>query len=311
MSENLFKYFGPDSIDKVFAAPEHVTLKCSLPKDFNDPYELFLTVDLDQDADTMAFYAESIGDLVQLPTTCFSRSPLVIPMWAHYAKNSTGFAIELDEETLADNFPESHFDNVNYRDTPNEALTDMLHRASVIGKGRHVYLLQHWVMKAAYFTKTTCWDYEQERRMVAGAGEVRDVGALLLLDVPKDCVKTIVSGPQASAETIAIIEQKANELECDYYKLKIGKTSASPFLINSSGEPFIFKDNHIVPSISHCSSCKEPVSSLRKLCSWCQIEQSHIDAAARRNPFRLFQSMGILDSYIDNMNIISRGHQTK
>lgn len=311
MSENLFKYFGPEAIDRVFASPEQVTLKCSLPKDFNDPYELFLTVDLDQDADTMAFYAECIGELPQLPTTCFSRSPLVIPMWAHYAKNSTGFAVEFDEEVLGDHFSDSHFDNVDYRDTPKEVLTDLLNRASVIGKGRHVYMLQQGVFNAAYYTKTTCWNYEQERRMVTGENEVRAVGELLLLDVPKDCVRTIICGSQASVETIEKLQAKANELQCNYFQLKIGKSSALPFLSNSDGKSFICKDNEIVPSESRCANCQEPVPSSRKSCSWCQIDDSHAAAAAQRNPYRLYQSYGILDSYIKSMDNITRQHQKK
>lgn len=311
MSENLFKYFGPEAIEKVFADPDHVTLKCSLPKDFNDPYELFLTVDLNQEADVMAFYAECIGDLPQLPTTCFSRSPLVVPMWAHYAKNSTGFAVEFDEEMLSNHFSESNFDNVDYRDTANEALTEMLYRASGIGKPRHVYLLQRWVIRAAYYTKTKCWDYEQERRMVTGKNEVRAVGDLLLLDVPKDCIKTIIIGPQAKAETVEKLKEKAKKLECDYFQLTIGKSSALPFLIDLDGKPHIFKDNQILPSVNHCNSCQEPIISLRKLCAWCQIDESHANLAAQRNPFRLYQSMGMLESYIEGMDNISRRHQGK
>lgn len=311
MTENLFKYFGPEAIDKVFTTPELVTLKCSLPKDFNDPYELFLTVDLDQDADTMAFYADCVGEIPQHPTTCFSRSPLVVPMWAHYAKNSTGFAVEFDEEMLGENFQESHFDNIDYRDTPNEALTDMLYRASGIGKPRYVYLLQRWVMNAAYFTKMTCWGYEQERRMVTGENEVRSAGQLLLLDIPRDCVKTIIAGPQASDELITKLKEKAEGLQCDYFQLKIGRSSALPYLVNDAGEPFCFKDGEIVRSACGCASCQEPVLSPREQCSWCQIDESHAQAAAQRNPFRMYHELGMLESYIRGMDNITRQHRKK
>lgn len=259
----------------------------------------------------MAFYAECIGELPQLPTTCFSRSPLVIPMWAHYAKNSTGFAVEFDEELLGDHFSDSNFDNVDYRDTPNEALTDMLYRASVIGKGRYVYLLKNWVFSAAYYTKTTCWSYEQERRMVTGENEVRSVGDLLLLDVPKECVRTIICGPQASVETIEKLQAKAIELQCNYFQLKIGRSSALPFLSNLDGKSFIYKDNEIVPSVSCCANCQEPVPSSRKSCSWCQIDDSHVTAAAQRNPYRLYQSYGLLGSYIAGMDNITRQYRKK
>jgi hypothetical protein len=86
-SKKIYKYIGPEHIDKIFHSPDVVTLKCSLPKEFNDPYELFRRIDFNERPDALAYYADAIGELPQLPTTCFSRSPAVIPMWAHYAQN--------------------------------------------------------------------------------------------------------------------------------------------------------------------------------------------------------------------------------
>jgi hypothetical protein len=100
-------YVGATYLAKVFASKDHVTLKCSHPKDFSDPYELFLTMGFNQDPEALAFYSEVVGQLPQLPTTCFSRSPIVIPMWAHYAQNLQGFVIEFDEDLVAQLFPES------------------------------------------------------------------------------------------------------------------------------------------------------------------------------------------------------------
>jgi len=97
MSKFLYKYIGPATLDKVFSELGHFTMKCSLPKNFNDPYELFLTLDFRERPEALAYYADVVGDLPQIPTTCFSRSPDVVPMWAHYAQNLEGFAIELDE----------------------------------------------------------------------------------------------------------------------------------------------------------------------------------------------------------------------
>lgn len=311
MSKNIYKYFGPGALEKVFAASEQVTLKCSYPKDFNDPYELFLTVDLDQRADIIAFYAEAIGEIPQLPTTCFSQSPSVVPMWAHYAENSKGFAIEFDEQKIAALFPESSFGNVDYSDAPKEGLTDMLYRASEIGKPRYVYLLQNWVFRSAYFTKTTCWNYEQERRMVVGDNEIRSAGELLLLDIPQECVKALISGPQADEETISALREKALELGCSYFQLKIGRSSATPFFIDEGGEPFIFNGTEIVRSPQYCSSCHEPLSRSADFCSWCQIDESHMEAAARRNPYRMYHELGILDSYVESMNKINSTYRKK
>ena len=185
----------------------------------------------------------------------------------------------------------------------------MLYRASEIGKPRYVYLLQNWVFGAAYFTKTTCWSYEQERRMVAGKKEVHEVGEFLLLHVPNECIKSLICGPQTDTETIQMLQQKANEIECDYFQLKIGRSSASPYLIGADGESYIFNGAGILKSSHCCSSCKEPLERAAHFCSWCQIDDSHRIAAAQRNPYRIFHELGILDAYLERMSNVSRGRR--
>jgi hypothetical protein len=90
MSQNLYKYLRPEHLEKILRGADRATLKCSYPKDFNDPYELFLTVDFRKRPELLALYQDVIGQLPHIPTTCFSRSPIVIPMWAHYAQNHEG-----------------------------------------------------------------------------------------------------------------------------------------------------------------------------------------------------------------------------
>ena len=41
MSSKIYKYFSAGVLDLVFARPAFCGIKCSLPKDYNDPYELF------------------------------------------------------------------------------------------------------------------------------------------------------------------------------------------------------------------------------------------------------------------------------
>ncbi|WGG53275.1 DUF2971 domain-containing protein [Rugamonas sp. DEMB1] len=311
MNKNIYKYVGPNNLNKLLSSTEHVSLKCSRPNEFNDPYELFLTVDFNERPEIIAFYSEVVGELPQLPTTCFSLSPAVPPMWAHYAQNLEGFVIEFDEEKLAREFPESSFGNVNYRDTPDTGLTDMLHRASAIGKGRHVYMLQQGVFNSAYCTKTTCWSYEKERRMIVQESKTRLSGEIILMDVPNECVNSFISGPRASMDTIAALRARAAELGCKYFQLKIGKSSASQFFINSIGDPFVFNGTSIVPSLQHCASCQEPLINKSRYCSWCQINETHMRDAAARNPYRMYARHGLLNSYIAAMDKISRMEKKK
>ena len=87
MTGKVYKYFSKDVLDLVFAREGYCGLKCSLPKDYNDPFELFLGVDLTVPTNLLATYREVVNEVPQFPTTCFSKSPVVSPMWAHYGHN--------------------------------------------------------------------------------------------------------------------------------------------------------------------------------------------------------------------------------
>lgn len=308
-SLKIYKYASSQFISNIFSLPELVTLKCSLPKDFNDPYELFLTIDFDEEPDALAFYADAVGDLAQLPTTCFSRSPDVIPMWAHYAENHKGFVLEFAETSLMEAFPESGFGDVSYADAPTEDLTDLLYRAFKIGKYRYVYMLRRGVYHAAYFTKTTCWAYEQERRMVAAETEVRKASGILLLDAPVSTIKSIIVGSRAADETKVALLAKSKEIGCNYYEIRIGKSSAKPYFVDSNGNPHVFSDQELRPSDSACEECLEPLPAKSESwrCSWCEINDQLRQDAASRNPYRMLDRAGLLESYIEGMDEITFG----
>jgi hypothetical protein len=309
LTSKIYKYASSQFINNIFSLPEQVTLKCSLPKDFNDPYELFLTIDFNEEPDALAFYADAVGDLAQLPTTCFSRSPDVIPMWAHYAENHKGFVLEFSESRLAEAFPESSFQDVTYADAPSEDLTDILYRAFRIGKYRYTYFLRQGVYHAAYFTKATCWGYEQERRMVAAETEVRKASVLLLLDAPVKSVSSIIVGSRATDETKEILLKKSQEIGCNYFEIRIGKSSAKPYFVDSAGQPYVFDDQELRPSDSACEECLEPLpaKSSQTRCSWCRIDDQLRQYAASRNSYRMLDRAGLLDSYIKGMDEITFG----
>lgn len=306
MSKSIYKYVGSSYLNHVLGLTNNVTLKCSYPKVFNDPYELFLTVDFSDDPEALAFYAEVIGDLPQISTTCFSRSPVVIPMWAHYAEDLQGFAIEFDEVTMAEAFPESGFGDVDYQDEPDSNLNQLLRYACESKKPRHVYQLRREVLSAAYYTKTTCWDYEQERRMLIREHETRQDGDLVLIDVSAECVTALLCGPQASTKTVHAVREKATQLGCRYYDLKVGKSSAVPFFVDLGGYSFTFDGSAIRESEFSCSSCGEVLANDADLCSWCQITEAHASEAAQSNPYRMLANLGMLDSYVQEMDEIDR-----
>ena len=67
MGSSLFKYVGSSYVDRVFATQGFVTLKCGTPAEFNDPYELFLTMNFQEQPELIAFYTDVVGQLPNLP----------------------------------------------------------------------------------------------------------------------------------------------------------------------------------------------------------------------------------------------------
>ncbi len=57
----IYKYFSYDVLDLVFAREGFCGVKCSLPKDYNDPYELFLGMDLSIPPEHLAFCHDVIS----------------------------------------------------------------------------------------------------------------------------------------------------------------------------------------------------------------------------------------------------------
>ncbi|MEM4988790.1 DUF2971 domain-containing protein [Collimonas sp. H4R21] len=307
MTKKLYKYVGSSYIDKIFSSGDKISLKCSYPRDFNDPYELFMTIDFDQEPDVLAFYAEAVDEVPQWPTTCFSRSPSVIPMWAHYAQSLQGFAIELDEEKLAECFPDSSFGDMDYRDSAKESVIDHLLHAFGTGKGRHMYFFHQALFSAAYFTKNSCWSYEVERRMIANPAETQQSDDLILIEVPHNCITALICGPRASKQTIETLRARAEKIGCDYYEMKVGRSSATPYFSNIQKIPYLFDDERLVKSSAFCQRCNEPIKMGTDACSWCLINESHQQEAATRNPYRVYESAGILKSYLQSMEKIRHG----
>lgn len=296
----LYKYCSPGILSNVFSIDDRATLKFSMPAEFNDPYELFLTIDFDRDPEELAFYLDLIGDNLQYPTTCFSLSPTVVPMWAHYAENHRGFVVEFSEERLAAAFEKSRFGNVAYSDSPVHDLSDLLMRAHQIRKFRYNLWLVQAVLSAGYFTKTLCWSYEQERRMIVEKSLTRSVGDMMLLDVPRDSITGIICGAKATDETKANLKRTSDEIGCRYLELRVGRSSATPYMVDRDGKPFGFSDGQVVVADYCCEECLEPTRDGVYRCSWCGIDDEVRYQAAMSNSFRILDRYGLLDNYLKN-----------
>jgi len=302
----IYKYFSHDVIDLVFNKEGHCGVKCSLPKDYNDPYELFLGMDLNTPTDQLAFYNDIVGDIPQNPTTCFSQSPIVSPMWAHYANNHSGFVLEFDLDGLQKHFEGNPIWDVSYRKAPHKNLKKILEKAAVLKKPRYSYDLQEYVFVESYFAKYDEWSYERECRFVDMKKITEDVCGNSILFIPIEFVTSIILGPKFPLENVEGTAALAEEKELTWYQLYIGKSHPKPFMKNENEEVFVFEDNCITKAKNTCSSCSEPLNNDESLCPWCNITEAHEEDAARSNPFRMLNDMGQLEDYMKSMGKIGK-----
>ena len=306
MAASIYKYFSSEIMPLVFQRNGFCGIKCSFPKEYNDPYELFLGVDLTVSPQLLATYRDIVQELPQDPTTCFSKSPTVAPMWAHYANNHSGFVLQFDIEELARCFKDLVIEEVTYRDTPDESIKSFLQRAAGTKKPRHAYALQQAVSYTAYFSKHTAWSYEQEVRLVAGVQDCEDVGASKILFVPSTCLSAIIVGQNATSDMSDLSIVLATQNNLSWYRSVIGKSKAEPSFKDRSDLVAVFDGERISLSKRICKSCSEPVEGERALCPWCSITEVHEMEAARGNPLRVLDRFGLLEQYYENADKIGR-----
>lgn len=292
--------------DLVFEKEGYCAVKCSLPKDYNDPYELFLGIDLNVPTDCLATYKDIVNEIPQYPTTCFSESPIVSPMWAHYAQEHTGFALEFETEELEKSFQNCLIEKVNYRSEPNEILADYLLKASRIGKPRHAAWLMNVTFSESYFSKYVDWQYEQETRFVDNKGFSEDVDGNTILFIPLSCITSIITGSKFPSDKLSTTINKATEYGINWYKLEIGKSYPVPYMKDHSDGTFIFKSNEISEAGYVCESCSEPLISEDDKCPWCKISDSDKLQAAAANPFRILDHYGRLAEYLEEVSKIGQ-----
>ncbi len=306
MSKKLYKYIGPNILDIAFNRKEYCGLKCSFPKDYNDPYELFLTIDFKENPEILAYYNEVVSEIPQYPTTCFSNSPTVIPMWAHYAHSSKGFVIEVDEERLNEYLDSPSLGDVLYQDEPRSELATTLQYAYMRRKPRDLMFLRQGVQHAAYFTKQTSWSYELERRLIASEDQIEKIHDNMVLYIPQSCITAIISGAQTDDEYKRKGKELCISIGCDYFEMLIGKSTTAPFFVDNDSRSFIFDESNIALSGNSCESCKEPIDKGNINCSWCSITDNDRQNAGSLNTLRMLNEAGILSDYVKGFNDIGK-----
>lgn len=299
----LFKFFPKDEdlIDKVFSKDGFCAVKCSLPKDYNDPYELFLGVDNSVGPRDLAFYHDVIQEIPQIPTTCFSRTSLSLPMWAHYASNHMGYVIEYDIEILEGYFPDASITDMKYISEPDKSIADMLKRASGMAKPRHLTFLYQTVRYHAYFSKLEEWSYEKECRFVATGNYTENIDSNELLFVPVQAIKSIILGKNISEPNKTKLLEITEKYGIKIYNLNISKTTSSPFFTDLENKSYVFDNNEIVLANKVCKNCPQPLLNMQsETCEICSITDAHKQNAAEKNVLRMLGNMGLLEEYLNN-----------
>lgn len=305
----LFKFFPKDDdlIEKIFTRDHFCAVKCSLPKDYNDPYELFLGVDNSVGPNDLAFYHDVVQEIPQYPTSCFSKSVLSLPMWAHYASNQMGFVIEYDLELLKQYFPNASIQNVKYISEPDENIAKTLRMASGTLKPRYLMFLNKIVHYNAYFSKFEDWSYEKECRFVATGNYTETINSNDLLFIPIQAIKSIILGKSISDPNKDKLLEISKRYNLKVYQINISKTSSSPFFTDLDGKSFLFNKEEIILAPKVCKACPQPLLNTKsELCEICSITEAHKENAMDRNTFRLLDHAGILDKYMNDFNKISR-----
>lgn len=306
MAKKIYKYIGPEILDVAFSKEEFCGFKFSYPEDYNDPYELFLALDFKNNKQVAAFYNEVVMEIPQYPTTCFSNSPDITPMWAHYAHNSKGFVIEIDEYELKKHVEDANLVDVTYQDEPRQELQSTLDMAMYRGKPRDMMFLRRGVMHSAYFTKKKCWSYELERRLVVSDADVENVNGNMILYIPVKCVTAIIAGPRTKPENQDKARELCDKIGCDFFALKIGKSSSSPYFFGADDKSFYFDGSAIVDAKAWCVGCKEPINKSDEMCMWCSITEKDADYAASSNPLRALHEAGILQNYVKTFDSVGK-----
>ncbi|NUC53978.1 DUF2971 domain-containing protein [Escherichia coli] len=315
---NLYKFMGADIVDKLMMDETHIGIKFSHLYQYNDPYEFFLTIDFNRGSDELAFYNEMIGMVTKQPATCFTKSPVISPMWAHYAGNSSGFVIEINEDKFKRFLRDIGFEDscaiedVEYKDSPDNDIEEILARAFHICKPRYIYWLQSFIRSAAYLTKQTCWSYEQERRVIINEKALTKPNDwLMLLPVPISCITGVIVGYKADDALKLKIQSLAKKAKCRYFEMVIGKTTTTPFLLSKNLKSHHFVDGRITAVPYQCKECHEPLYTESKVCGWCGITQQDVEMAEFRNSFRMIASYGGLEEYIASMEAITEKYRNR
>jgi hypothetical protein len=269
-------------------------LRFGLPKDYNDPYELFLLPDGELDGvEERAFYEFFLRNLPQVPVTCFSRRPDSVVMWAHYCQLGSGVCLAIDEEAILSEVDLAYLEDVVYSDEPARVATSLVARACTTKKLRHTESVLASANLAAYLTKRRDWAYERECRMIVLPDAVFQKNNMLLARFTAHCLKYVIVGPKATKETSDHVKRWADKSGVDLLEMQCSRRRHDPFF-TADNRTFEWASDRFEASPFRCAVCREPLVKQLSLCEWCQITEGEKRAAGQRNAMVLALHLGVM-----------------
>lgn len=218
-------------------------------------------------------------------------------MWAHYGGNNTGFVLEIDEASLADHFEAGFFEDVEYKSEIGFCDLEVIRYAATTCKPRHVHRARSLAFRSAYFTKSDCWAYEQERRLVLDGSHFDEDEKLMIREFPASCVTAIISGCRTRKEDLESLREAAIRFGCPNLHLRLGKSISQPYFVGRQTAPEVFDGHEITPADFSCGSCGDPIEEERLSCPWCDMTEEDATEAALNDPMRLYAIAGMPNPY--------------
>jgi hypothetical protein len=151
--EKLFKFY--DTNLNNIASLHEGYFWLSNPSDFNDPFDCNINlVEHDNNIDKKLDTKIKRNNILNIGVTCFTQVINEPILWAHYANNYQGFAIELNPDTLRINLDKSE---------RKSSLNPVLYFDKFIKVKNTDDFAQEYLLTA----KSDRWEYEKEWRLLA------------------------------------------------------------------------------------------------------------------------------------------------
>ena len=277
----IYKYYGPSMVKKFMLDNTNIGIKLSSLDEFYDPYEFFSMAnfdDVDDDGLMEHFLCEYLDikeSIAGWLASCFSSSPIIIPMWEHYGKKSEGFVLELDSDKLKAYIYQQHIkhflENIKYSE--HEDLLGYIGHHIMRGKHRG----EDAVFQQAYFTKKPDWSYENEIRLLLPSSSAKIHNSIKIFPVKCDIVTAIIAGPKMEDALKLKLQTLAKTLSVGSYEMHFGRSTSDPFFVTTLipyGETFVFENGQLEYCEDSCCECNEPTKGRQypDHCLWCELE---------------------------------------